>query len=130
MSRGNSVFGVAPIFLGKEPTMKQKVNRHNTNGTQEWAIKTVNCCTGCSHGCIYCYAKAMALRFGQVPDGQWACERIRKHDVVRKHRKYPGRVMFPSSHDITPTNLSACLQLLENLLAAGNEVLVVSVRHR
>jgi DNA repair photolyase len=37
--------------------------------------------------------------------------------------------MFPSSHDITPTNLSACLQVLENLVAAGNDVLVVSKPH-
>jgi len=37
--------------------------------------------------------------------------------------------MFPSSHDITPTNLSACLQVLQNLLVAGNDVLVVSKPH-
>jgi DNA repair photolyase len=109
--------------------MKQKVNRHNTNGTQEWAEKTVNCCTGCSHDCVYCYAKGMALRFGQVADGQWSTERIRQHDVIRKHPKYYGRVMFPSSHDITPTNLSECLQVLENLLAGGNELLIVSKPH-
>jgi DNA repair photolyase len=109
--------------------MKKIVYQRNTYGTREWAAKTVNCCTGCAHDCVYCYAKSMALRFGQVPDGQWDSERIRQHDVVRKHRKYPGRVMFPSSHDITPTNLSACLQVLDNLLAAGNEVLVVSKPH-
>ena len=37
--------------------------------------------------------------------------------------------MFPSSHDITPNNLPACLQVLENLLKVGNEVLVVSKPH-
>lgn len=37
--------------------------------------------------------------------------------------------MFPSSHDITPTNLSACLQVLDNLFAAGNELLIVSKPH-
>ena len=111
--------------------MKRKMSPAtiNNSGTREWAAKTVNCCTGCSHDCVYCYGKGMALRFGQVPDGQWGSERIRQHDVVRKHPKYPGRVMFPSSHDITPNNLSACLQVLENLLAAGNEVLVVSKPH-
>ena len=51
--------------------------------------------------------------------------------------------MFPSSHDITPNNLSACLQVLGNLLVlrevkklkggkkliGGNDVLVVSKPH-
>jgi DNA repair photolyase len=109
--------------------MKQKNSTRKTSGTREWAAKTVNCCTGCSHDCVYCYAKGMALRFGQVPEGQWGSERIRQHDVLRKHRRYPSRVMFPSSHDITPNNLSACLQVLDNLFKGGNEVLVVSKPH-
>ena len=71
------------------------------HGTQDWADITVNCCTGCSHDCVYCYAKGMAYRFGQVSPGQWASERIRPRDVARSHRRYPGTVMFPSSHDIT-----------------------------
>jgi hypothetical protein len=37
--------------------------------------------------------------------------------------------MFPSSHDITPGNLDACMIVLENLLAAGNDVLIVSKPH-
>ena len=37
--------------------------------------------------------------------------------------------MFPSSHDITPNNLDACLTVLGNLLAAKNKVLVVSKPH-
>ena len=110
--------------------MKRKIDkRKRNNGTREWAAKTVNCCTGCSHDCLYCYAKWMALRFGQMAVSEWASERIRQHHVTRKHPKYPGRVMFPSSHDITPTNLSACLQVLDNLLKVGNEVLVVSKPH-
>ena len=51
------------------------------------------------------------------------------HDVNKKHKKYDGRVMFPSSHDITPNNLDACMTVLEKLLAAGNDVLVVSKPH-
>ncbi len=85
---------------------KQKQNYH---GTSEWSVKTVNCCTGCSHDCLYCYAKEMALRFGQITASQWPLERIRQHDVIKRHKKYDGQVMFPSSHDITPTNLDACI---------------------
>jgi DNA repair photolyase len=99
------------------------------SGTREWAVKTVNCCTGCSHDCRYCYAKEMAIRFKQVTAAQWPLERIRDKDVFKSHTKYSGRVMFPSSHDITELNLSACTIVLNNLLEAGNEVLVVSKPH-
>jgi DNA repair photolyase len=37
--------------------------------------------------------------------------------------------MFPSSHDITPTNLGACMTVMKNLLDVGNRVLVVSKPH-
>jgi DNA repair photolyase len=99
------------------------------HGTQDWADITVNCCTGCSHDCVYCYAKGMAYRFRQVPPGQWPTERVRPQDAARSYRRYPGTVMFPSSHDITPATLQACLRVLENLLQAGNQVLVVSKPH-
>ena len=105
------------------------MSKNKSLGTRQWATKTVNCCTGCSHDCLYCYAKSMAIRFKQVTAAQWSQERIRPHDVYRKHRKYKGRVMFPSSHDITPGNLNACMTVLEKLLTAGNDVLLVSKPH-
>jgi DNA repair photolyase len=71
----------------------------------------------------------MALRFGQVAESQWSSEQVRQHDVVRNHQKYSGWVMFPSSHDITPSNLDACLTVLDKLLKARNEVLLVSKPH-
>jgi DNA repair photolyase len=105
---------------------KQKPNNH---GTSEWSVKTVNCCTGCSHDCVYCYAKEMALRFGQITASQWPLEQIRQPDVRKRHKKYDGQIMFPSSHDITPNNLASCLTVLEKLFYAGNQVLVVSKPH-
>jgi DNA repair photolyase len=107
--------------------MKKK--KKNSHGTQEWSVKTINCCTGCSHDCRYCYAKEMAIRFGQVTKDQWPLERIRPADVDKLQKKYDGQVMFPSSHDITPKNIPACLIVLENLLKARNRVLVVSKPH-
>ena len=106
-----------------------KTNRKSRHGTYEWATKTVNCCTGCSHDCRYCYAKSMALRFKQITPGQWHSERVRPKDVNRRHKKYIGQVMFPSSHDITPSCLEACMAVLDNLLNAGNRVLIVSKPH-
>ncbi|MFH2060465.1 MAG: radical SAM protein [Pseudomonadota bacterium] len=98
-------------------------------GTQEWSVKTVNCCTGCSHNCRYCYAKGMAIRFRQVTPEQWLLERIRQKDVDKAYKKVDGQIMFPSSHDITPNNLDACMEVLGKLLASGNQVLVVSKPH-
>jgi DNA repair photolyase len=103
--------------------------RQSSHGTMEWATITVNCCTGCSHDCRYCYAKGMAIRFKQVTATQWPLERIRPKDVAKIHQKYDGQIMFPSSHDITPNNLKACLTVLKNLLGSGNRVLVVSKPH-
>jgi len=104
--------------------------KSKTSGTREWADVTVNCCTGCRHGCLYCYAESLALQRKQVTEGQWTNQRIRHHDVVKGRRKrFQGWVMFPSSHDITPFNLNACLTVLEKLLNAGNKVLIVSKPH-
>jgi DNA repair photolyase len=103
--------------------------KRNNHGTQEWSVKTVNCCTGCSHDCRYCYAKGMAIRFKQVTAGQWPLEQIRPKDVSKRHKKYDGQVMFPSSHDITPGNIDACMEVLGHLLEVGNRVLVVSKPH-
>ena len=103
--------------------------KHNPHGTREWAPKNVNCCTGCSHDCRYCYARGMAVRFRQVKPEEWKEERIRWKDVRKRYRHFEGTVMFPSSHDITPQNLVACLIVLRKLLRAGNKVLVVSKPH-
>ncbi|BBO74607.1 hypothetical protein DSCW_20240 [Desulfosarcina widdelii] len=51
------------------------------------------------------------------------------HDVEKKRKKLSGRIMFPTTHDITPNNLDACMVVLGKLLEAGNEVLVVSKPH-
>lgn len=123
------------MYLTTEKLAKSTNNVHKTtqkqnyHGTLEWSVKSINCCTGCPHDCLYCYAKSMAIRFKQVTENQWPFERIRQHDVMKRHKKYDGQIMFPSSHDITPTNLDACLTVLKKLLYAGNQVLVVSKPH-
>jgi hypothetical protein len=131
-------------------------NRQSKTGTREWSQASVNCCTGCAHGCLYCYARAAALRFGRLADGrEWVNETPRdRKPVSRSHgltvprshgptvprscdwwkspiynRRYPGVVMFPTTHDITPGNLDCCLTVLQRLLWAGNKVLVVSKPH-
>jgi DNA repair photolyase len=98
-------------------------------GTKEWAASNVNVCDGCSHDCLYCYAKSMAIRFKRKTRDNWHVEDIREKAVTKSYGKMRGTVMFPSSHDITPTNFDACFVVLRKLLEAGNRVLVVSKPH-
>lgn len=95
-------------------------------GAYEWAPKTVNFCTGCSNNCGYCYGKQNAIRFKQVTEDEWPNMRVREHDVKKKHRKYEGLVMVPSSHDITVEILPQAVDVIGNLLEAGNNLLIVS----
>jgi len=97
-----------------------------TSGTKEWADYNVNCVKGCANDCRYCYAKMMAKRFGRATEATWKNMVIRDDVVRKKFRKYDGRVMFPSSHDIPniPEVKEACFLVLKNLLDAENQVLV------
>lgn len=98
-------------------------------GTQEWAATNVNIQSGCEHGCLYCYAQCMSARFSRGGGVPWTTPRIRKKSIFKGYRKRGGTIMFPTTHDITDKNLSQCLVVLKKMLAAGNEVLVVSKPH-
>ena len=98
-------------------------------GTGEWAKHSFNIVSGCAHDCRYCYAKSMAVRFGRKTVETWKDETVDVEKVSRRFTRKRGRIMFPTSHDITPGNLDHCMAALGNMLAAGNEVLVVSKPH-
>ena len=99
-----------------------------TSGTKEWADYNVNCFKGCHNNCRYCYAKVMAKRFGRCTEDTWKDMKVRKDIVNTKFRKYNGRVMFPSTHDIidNPKVKKICLDIIQNLLEAKNEVLITT----
>lgn len=98
-------------------------------GTREWASHNENLINGCSNDCRYCYAKAMASRFKRKTSENWKDEIINKSKLNKQFKKKQGRFMFPTTHDITPDNLDWCMAYLENILKAGNEVLIVSKPH-
>ena len=100
--------------------------RKQVRGVGEWASKSVNLQSGCKNSCRYCFAQSMAMRFGHKTPKTWGTPTIRHKAVNKGYRKTDGRIMFPTSHDITQDNLSECLIVLKKLLAAGNEVLIVS----
>jgi len=95
-------------------------------GTEEWCSKTTNFTSGCQNDCKYCYAKQIAIRFGRKTPETWVNEEINHKSLNQKFKKIEGRIMFPSTHDITPTNLNYSIQFLKNILSVGNEVLIVT----
>ena len=98
-------------------------------GTREWSEDTVNIQLGCEHNCRYCYARANALRFKLANRQSWSTPSVNQKAVDRNYGKKRGVVMFPSTHDITPNNLSECLVVILRLLDAGNQLLIVSKPH-
>lgn len=101
-------------------------------GVWEWSGSTLNCVSGCSHDCKYCYAKAMAIRMGRKTPETWKKEEVQNKVLLnnyglRSDEKQP--IMFPTSHDITPDSLGACIMVLSKTLSIGNQILIVSKPH-
>jgi DNA repair photolyase len=97
-----------------------------TKGTKEWAIKNINIQVGCENGCKYCYAEGIANRFKRLENREWNKPIKNKKAISKGYRKILGRIMFPSSHDITPNNVKDCLIVLKKMLKSKNEVLIVT----
>ena len=97
-------------------------------GTREWAESNYNIGVGCSHNCLYCYARTNALKFKWVDSTEsWIDEKLK--DKMPPTTKKKGIVMFPTAHDITPFYLDSSLKSLKALLSNGNKVLIVSKPH-
>ena len=109
--------------------MKTKCNQKPVFGTKEWAAKNENLIKGCSHDCLYCYAKSTAIRYGTTTISTWKDETPNKKKQPARYKKRDGITMFPTAHDITPANLDYCMTFLANILSPGNQVLIVSKPH-
>ena len=101
-------------------------------GTKQWSDYSHNICTGCSHGCLYCYAHSLVARFkhGLRTNDQWRQQRLsdKGRQLGADVGKKKGLVMFPTAHDITPEFLDESLTTIKNLLK-NNQVLIVSKPH-
>jgi DNA repair photolyase len=98
-------------------------------GTKEWCEVTENICLGCANNCLYCYAAANAANpfYGaRKQRDDWHNEVLTKRADMTSYPAKKGVVMFPSSHDITPFNLDACVKVLTLMLKKGNRVLIVT----
>lgn len=100
--------------------------RKITLGTKEWADSNVNCYFGCSNDCRYCYAKKMAIRFKRKTEETWKLMEPNQKAIEKGYWKRKGRIMFPTSHDITLESLYDCLEVLKKLLNADNEILITT----
>ncbi len=109
--------------------MKVNKNPKRVFGTYEWAYKNVNFISGCKHDCKYCYSKEMAIRFGRKTSANWKKESLKDEMLSKKFGKSKGVMMIPSSHDIHPDHLKEALIILNNILSAGNQILIVSKPH-
>ena len=106
--------------------MKFNENRTGT-GTKEWSEYSFNIGQGCSNNCLYCYARANALRYKKISSrDEWQNEIVNEKAVSRAGIKRNGIIMFPTTHDITPTYLEPSIIALKKMLSAGNHVLIVS----
>ena len=95
-------------------------------GTAEWAEVTENISRGCSNNCLYCYAASYANRFKLKARSEWEHEEFTKRAAITSYPARKGVVMFPSSHDITPFNVEACIRFAKLMLKKGNNLLIVS----
>ena len=97
-----------------------------TLGTKEWADSNVNCYSGCSNDCRYCYAKKMAIRFKRKTEENWKIMELNEKIIKKGFLKRKGRLMFPTSHDITNESIDNCLIILQKLFESKNNVLITT----
>lgn len=116
-------------YFKNSTSTENKEQQKMSFGTYEWAAETKNIISGCIHDCKYCYAKSMAVRFNRKTPENWKDEEVNLKKLSNNFRKRKGRVMFPSSHDISPENAGYSIIFLNKLLKSGSEVLVVTKPH-
>ena len=104
----------------------EKLSPKKRSKFQDWVVKTVSCCNGCSNDCIYCFAKGDAVNKKRMALYEWKEGKVRPHDVDKEYKLYDDTVMFPGTHDFTPDNFDTCFTVLKKILAAENRVLIVS----
>lgn len=103
-------------------------------GTKEWADCNVNIQRGCENNCTYCYARKAALRRKQIKSEEdWKTpifydKKIRQ--IMNMRGKKSGIIMFPSTHDITERNITACIMIITKYLITEHRLLIVSKPRR
>lgn len=101
-------------------------SKRTGKGTLEWAEFNCGITVGCPNNCLYCYAAHNADRFGYHKRKNWHKERFSKNSKIKSYPAREGVIMFPSTHDITPFNLTEYIRVAKLILKKGNQLLIVS----
>jgi len=135
---------VARFFSIFNPAITRKFRfeniRHAYGGSQIESIKflneerimydlTTSSKTFIANGMLAhnCYGRRISLNNGFISNNEeWRTLNKEKRNIKKEKTLYNGTVMFPSMHDIHEENLDLCLDVLNNLLSAGNKVLITS----
>jgi len=97
------------------------------SGTREWSDFSFNIGRGCANNCLYCYARADAMRYGMIKNtSDWPAESLLKNAHLKSYPKKNGVIMFPTTHDITPFYLPDFIRVASMLLEKGNHLLITS----
>jgi DNA repair photolyase len=97
------------------------------SGTREWSEYSHNIGRGCSNNCLYCYARADAVRYRMIKNiSDWPTETLLKNAYLKSYPKKNGVIMFPTTHDITPFYLPHFIRVALLLLEKGNHLLITS----
>ncbi len=107
----------------KKQNLEQQKEPDNV---QDWADKGINISRGCSNDCRYCYAREESVRRHGNTVENWPKEELNPKIISKGWRISSKRLMFPTTHDITPGTYDAYETVLKKLLKAGNKILVVS----
>ena len=94
-----------------------------TKGWKQWVKKQIGIRIGCERDCKFCFAKILGSEKGYTSIDTW------KNPKDRKTKdKIPSNsiVGFPSTHDITIHNYSDCLETILEILAKGNQLIIVT----
>lgn len=103
---------------------------NTSKGTKEWSTESANFISGCQNNCSYCFSRATAIYNKRKTQDNWKEEIVKRDKLNKSWRlREGGRIMFPSSHDITPQHLAESIQFIKNILFPGNEILIVSKPH-
>lgn len=118
--------------FNRTSTGENPISKINSDtGAGEWAGNRCNIADGCHHGCIYCWAEDLkVIRYGQVASADaWRIEVVKNYST-KNCKRYDEPIMFPTTHDISPTYLHPYRCHLYNILIARNRVVLVSKPHR
>jgi DNA repair photolyase len=80
---------------------------------------------GCVSNCRYCFSKTNKIRKGLKTSENWKDEVLIGRTIGDSYPRQTKQVMYPASHNLSPTFLNPSLTFIEQILKGGNSLFVV-----